>query len=98
MDDRIKRIEKIRTEEIRARADVSNIREKIRKRLRCLGHVERKTEEMLREHGNGWTPKDRNTETEVERCYKKRHEGERRRDKRSTRPENVDIENSMRRP
>ena len=39
----IKRIEKIRTEEIRARADVANISEKIREaRLRWLGRVERK--------------------------------------------------------
>ena len=42
----IKRIEKIRNEEIRARAGVANISEKIREaRLRWLGHVERKTEE-----------------------------------------------------
>ena len=42
----IKRIGKIRTEEIRARAGVANISEKIREvRLRWLGHVERKTEE-----------------------------------------------------
>ena len=42
----IKRIEKIRNEEIRARSDVANISEKIREaRLRWLGHVERKTEE-----------------------------------------------------
>ena len=43
---RIKRIEKIRNEEIRARACAANISEKIREaRLRWLGHVERKTEE-----------------------------------------------------
>ena len=42
----IKRIEKIRNEEIRARAGVANISEKIREaRLRWFGHVERKTEE-----------------------------------------------------
>ena len=42
----IKRIEKIRNKEIRARAGVANISEKIREaRLRWLGHVERKTEE-----------------------------------------------------
>ena len=42
----IKRIEKIRNEEIRARADVANISEKIREaRLRWLGHVARETEE-----------------------------------------------------
>ena len=42
----IKRIEKIRNEEIRARAGVANIGENIREaRLRWLDHVERKTEE-----------------------------------------------------
>ena len=42
----IKRIEKIRTEEIRARAGVANISEKIREaRLRWLGHEERMTED-----------------------------------------------------
>ena len=44
----IKRIEKIRNEEIRARAGVVNISEKAREaRLRWLGHAERKTEEDL---------------------------------------------------
>ncbi len=42
----IKRIEKIRNEEVKARAGVSNISEKIREaRLRWLGHVERKTQQ-----------------------------------------------------
>ena len=42
----IKRIEKIRNEEIRATAGVANISENIREaRLIWLGHVERKTEE-----------------------------------------------------
>ena len=42
----IKRIEKIRNEEIIARPGVANISEKIREvRLRWLGRVERKTEE-----------------------------------------------------
>ena len=42
----IKRIEKIRTEEIRAREGVANISEKTREaRLRWLGQVERKAEE-----------------------------------------------------
>ena len=42
----IKKIEKTRTEEIRARPGVVNISEKIREaRLRWLGHVERKAEE-----------------------------------------------------
>ncbi len=68
--------EKIRNEEIRARAGVANISEKIstragveniskkirEARLRWLGHVERKTkEDVVR-----GTPKDRKTETEVE--------------------------------
>ena len=42
----IKRFEKIRNEEIRARAGVANMSEKIKEaRLRWLGHVERTTEE-----------------------------------------------------
>ncbi len=42
----IKRIEKIRNEDITAREGVANISEKIREAiLRWLGHVERKTEE-----------------------------------------------------
>ena len=42
----IKRIEKIRTEEIRARAGVANISETIREAiLGWLGHVVRKTDE-----------------------------------------------------
>ena len=42
----IKRIVNIRNEELRTRACVANISEKIREaRLRWLGHVERKTEE-----------------------------------------------------
>ena len=47
--------------------------------------------------GSERTMKDRKTETEVERCYKKIHEGERSKDRRSTRPENVEIENLMHR-
>ena len=44
----IKWVEKIGTEEIRTRAGVANISEKIREaRLRWLGHVERKTEEDI---------------------------------------------------
>ena len=44
----IKRIEKISNEEIRARVDLANISEKIREvRLRCLRHVERKTEDVV---------------------------------------------------
>ena len=50
------------------------------------------------EHGSGWTPKDRKTETEVEWCCcKKIHEGETSKDRRSTRPVNnsIEIGNSM---
>ena len=50
----IKRIEKIRNEEITARSDVANISEKMREaRLRWLGYVERKTEEdvVVRDYG-----------------------------------------------
>ena len=39
----------------------------------------------------------RNIKTEVERCFSKRHEGERSTERRSTRPENMENENSMRR-
>ena len=42
----IKRIDKIRTKEIRARVSVAHMTENIREvRLRWLGHVERKTEQ-----------------------------------------------------
>ena len=44
----IKRIEKIQNEEIRGRADVANISEKIKEvRLRWLDHMGRKTEEDI---------------------------------------------------
>ena len=44
----MKRIEKIRNEEIRARAGVANTSEKIREaRLRWLGHVERNTDDHI---------------------------------------------------
>ena len=44
----IKRIYKIGTEEIRGRAGVANTSEKIREgRWRWLGHVERKTEDVV---------------------------------------------------
>ena len=68
----IKRIEKIGTEVVRARAGVANISENIREaRLSWLGHVERKPDEDIfinenMEDGSGWTPKDWKTETEVE--------------------------------
>ena len=42
----VKKIETIRSEEIRARVGMANISEEIREaRLRSLGHVERETEE-----------------------------------------------------
>ena len=44
----IKRVEKMRNEEIRARAGVANISGKITEaRLRWLGHMERKTEDVV---------------------------------------------------
>ena len=56
----INRIEKIKTEEIRARAGVTNIREKIREaRLRWLGHVERKMQEDLAHVKSTWKWVDR---------------------------------------
>ena len=45
MDDGKKRIEKIRNEEIGARAGVANIRKIREAKMRWLGHVERKTED-----------------------------------------------------
>ena len=48
----IKRIEKMRNEEIRSRTGVANISEKIREvRLRWLGHVARKTDNENMEVG-----------------------------------------------
>ena len=71
----IKRIAKNRTQYIRARAVVGNIRKKVREaRPRLLGHVERPRDEdvVMRTwkmgvsgHRNGMT------ETDVERCYTK---------------------------
>ena len=43
-----------------------------------------------------WRPKERKTETEVERCYTKRHEGERSTERRCTRTEKMGNENLMR--
>ena len=48
--------------------------------------------------GSGWTPKYTKTETLVEWRYKKIYEAERSKGRRSTRLENIEIENSMRRP
>ena len=44
------------------------------------------------------TTKDRKAKTEVERCYTKRREGERSTDRRSSRTENLENENVIRRP
>ena len=51
-----------------------------------------------KEDESGCTPEDMKTETEVECCYKKEHEGETSKDRRSARLENVHNENFMRRP
>ena len=40
---------------------------------------------------SGWIPNDRKTETEVELYYKKIHEGETSKDRRSTRQENMEV-------
>ena len=90
-------IEKIRTEEIRARAGVANIGETIREeRLRWLGHVcgekDRRCSNKSMEDGSVWTPKYRKTKTEVKWCYKKRHSIERSTDRRSTRRQNPENE------
>ena len=71
----IQRIAKNRTQEVRARAVVGNIRKNVREaRPRLLGHVERPRDEdvVMRTwkmgvsgHRNGMT------ETDVERCYTK---------------------------
>ena len=49
-----------------------------------------------------WTQKDSKTKTDIEGCYtnlcKTKFKGERSTERRSTRPENVAHENSMRRP
>ena len=56
----IKRIEKIRNEEIGARGGVANISEKIREaRLRWLGNVERKTEEDVVRRTRKWVDSER---------------------------------------
>ena len=68
----IKRIEKITTEEIRARAGAANISETIREaRLGLLGHVERKTEEDIVMRTWKWVDIEIKTKTEVEWWYKK---------------------------
>ena len=82
----IKRIEKNTYEEIRARASVTNISQKISEaKLIWLGHVERKTGRCSNENmegGSEWTVEDRKTKTtEVVRCYTKRHEIDRSRER-----------------
>ena len=95
----IKRIEKIRTEEIRARAGVTNICKKIREaRRRWLGCVERKTEkDVVMRTWKMEVRGHRNTKTDVERCYTERHE-DISTERRSTRPKKMENENLMRRP
>ena len=88
------------TEEIRTRAVVENISEKVREaRPRWLGHVKRKAEKdvAMRTYKMEVSGKDWNTKTEVGRCHTNTHEGERSKERGSTRPENVDNENLMRR-
>ena len=96
----IKKIENIMNEEIRVRTSVANISEKIREaRLVWFGEKDRRrcsNENM--DDGSGWTPKDRKPETEVELCYKNRHEEETSKDRRSTSPEKVESDNAMHRP
>ena len=59
---------------------------------------ERKTGEDVVMRTWKWVnTENRKTETEVERCSKKIHEGESSKDRRSTRPENMEIETKMHR-
>ena len=98
----IKRIEKIRKGEIRARTGVANISEKIREaKLRWLGHVERQTEEdvvmgtwTMEVGGHRKIGRPKLRWSDVIR----RHEGETGKDRRSTRPVKVEIENLVCRP
>ena len=100
----IKRIEKIRNEDIRARAGVANISEEIREtRLRWLGHMERKTEEdvvmgtwkMVDKSGHRH---ERRPKLRWSRVLRKdnNEKGVSTTGRRSTRLESVEIENSMR--
>ena len=100
-----KRIEKIGNEEVRATAGLANISEKLREAiLRWLGHVERKIEEDV-------VMRTRNMEVGGHRKLGRaklmwsdvirkdmKESGERRKYRRRTRPESVEIENSMRQP
>ena len=47
------------------------------------------------EDGSEWTTIDIKTKIELEWCYRNIHEGERSKDRRNTRPENMENENSM---
>ena len=49
-------------------------------------------------NGQCWAPKDRKTKTEVDRCIIILYEGESTTERRSTRTENMENENSMYRP
>ena len=59
-----------------------------RSETEMVRNVARKTEEdvVMKTWKWGWTPKDRKNETEMDRFYTKRHDGERSKDRRSTRP------------
>ena len=99
----IKRIAKIRKEYIRTRAGVANIIEKISlAELRCLGHVERKTVEgvVMRTWmmGVGGLRKIGITKLRWGDGKRKYMREKGVKYGRSTRPETVEIENSMRQP
>ena len=77
----IKRIEKIRNEEIRAQAGVANINDKIRvlsdnEMVGPRGEKDRGRCNEKMEDRSDSTPRDRKTKPEMERCYMKIHEGE----------------------
>ena len=88
----IKRIEKIRNVEIRARPGVANISEKITEaRLRWLGHVDRDCRRCSNENMEvGGHRKIGSTKLSRSDAIR-RHDAERSEDRRSTRSENVEI-------
>ena len=87
----IKGIEKIRKEEIRARAGLANLGEKIREVRLMVRPCERvkdkgRCSDDNMDDRNEWTQKDRKTKTEVERCHTKRYEGEKKHNNGKHRP------------
>ena len=96
----IQRIEKIRNEEIRARAGVANISENTREsKPRWLGHVERKTEgDVVMSTWNMEVGGHRKIGGPKLRWSDVIRKGKTSKDRRSTIPENVEIENLMCRP